>query len=175
MRLSAPACQAVIALCVAAGFAPTPTPTPTPELPFDIRAVLDADYPGWQFATLDTFFRAQLRTGERPDWVAGDLDGDGKRDYVVQIVHPPKGRGLSLIVLAFLRRGSGYLKFAIDSGIPSQTTYLFIVPRGGRGFDVDTQQSSVYANDVIRIVYDETAAKDCPYRENHFGCVISGD
>jgi len=146
-----------------------------PALPTQIRTILDSEHPHWRFATVDTGEQRNLRPGERPDWVSGDLDADGKADYVVQIIDTGRTPNFRQLVLGFLRRDTGYLNVPIDSGPPSQDTYLRVNVRGSRGFDIETHEWFAYPTDVLSILDDQTAGKDCPYRSGRFECFISGD
>jgi hypothetical protein len=57
-------------------------------LPLDARQRLDTLYPGWRFATVTTALQRSFPAPFSAAWVSGDFDGDGKRDYAVQLGNP---------------------------------------------------------------------------------------
>src|SRR6478672_11552305 len=57
-------------------------------LPVAVQQVLEARYPGWRFAELDPHLAHDLARGLSAAWVTADFDGDGRRDYAVQLVAP---------------------------------------------------------------------------------------
>jgi hypothetical protein len=150
-------------------------PQGSQELPHRIRRELDSLYAGWHFAQLDSFNTQRLNPGERPDWVTGDLDANGRADYVVQILSPKRPEDSQQLVVGFIDTGQGFTSFPIDSGRKSHDTYLRINRRGTRGFDLESQHWFTYKRDVLSILYNQTAGMDCPFEAGRFSCKISGD
>lgn len=149
-----------------------------PGLPLRVRRMLDSSHPGWRFATLAGPPAGDLPPGERPSWIAADLDGDRRRDYVVQLV--ARGGNDSLqSVIAFLRRGDEYRQVVIDSFPSFGGTYLMPVPAGGRVPDLDTDLQGDTArtleHDGVTLVFAEKAATTCVYSGARFQCWTSGD
>jgi hypothetical protein len=166
----------LIGACIGLWFLGWPDPPQSPpEPPKEIRRTLDSLHPGWHFAQLDTFNTQQLKADERPDWVTGDLDAQGRPDYVVQIVDPRRPEDSQQLVLGFIHRGSGFIMFSIDSTPESKQIYLRVNRRGTRGFDIETHRWFIYQLDVLSILYDQTAGVDCPYAKGRFSCTVSGD
>jgi len=66
------------------------------ELPDKAKALLDEEYPGWEFSSGDPSCR-------RETTLSDDFDGDGKDDYAVML---RMKRSVSIVVL--LADGEGY-------------------------------------------------------------------
>jgi hypothetical protein len=148
-------------------------------LPPSIRAELTRLYPGWRFATVAPRLRPQLAPGQTPDWIAGDFDADGRRDYAVQIVHPAAPRSLQS-VLAFLRRDKGYRRLLVQDSLPeSGGFYLALARRGERVADLEADLNGdstfVLRSDGIQVLFAQEAGSTCFYRRGRFRCIVSSD
>ncbi len=100
-------------------------PGPRPPLPAAVREVITTHCAGWQFAPVDSARVRGWRPGDRPDWVSGDFDGDGRRDYAVQIMCPT-GKMTPVERLALLARGTTYQLFVLAI-VPATEAYFFHV------------------------------------------------
>jgi hypothetical protein len=122
--------------------------------------------------------KAQLAPGQTPDWIAGDFDADGQRDYAVQIVRPSSPNGTQY-VLAFLRRGGGYQRLVVNSFPESQGSYLALARRGERVADLEADLNGdstfVLRADAIHILFGQEAGSTCVYERGRFRCVLSSD
>ena len=147
-------------------------------LPALIRAELGRIYPGWRFAAVAPDLKAQLASEQRPDWITGDFDADGRRDYAVQILHPASPAGTQH-VLAFLRRGSGYWRLVVQSFPRSSGFYLALARRGERVTDLDADLNGdstfVLGSDGIHVLFAQEAGSTCVYERRRFRCVVSSD
>ncbi len=144
------------------------------SLPPEIRRVLDHRFPHWTFATVTPDYGP----GTSPAWLAVDFDGDGRMDYVVQLVARQSGGAVQRVV-AFLRRRADYTMVALDSFPPTTTNYLQRVPRGTVRMDLDAPAGGVrtfrLAHDGVEIAYGDQAAKTCWYAASALRCVLTGD
>ena len=59
----------------------------TPSVPAELRAAVDATFPGWQLAT--------TRSSKQRQWIRGDFDGDGRADYAISIVRAADRSGVT--------------------------------------------------------------------------------
>ncbi|MDQ3995442.1 MAG: hypothetical protein M3303_00310 [Gemmatimonadota bacterium] len=147
-------------------------------LPAPIRAQLARAYPGWRFAAVAPELRAQLASGQTPDWIAGDFDADGRRDYAVQIVRPSSRDGAQY-VLAFLRRGARYRQLVVDSFPETQGSYLALARRGERIADLEADPNGdstfVLRSDAIHVLFGQESGGTCVYERGRFRCVVSSD
>jgi hypothetical protein len=87
-------------------------------LPLDARRRLDAVYQGWRFASVTPALQRSLPATVSAAWVSGDFDGDGKRDYAVQLVQPSGPADSQQWLVALLRRPRN------RSGVPPESDHL---------------------------------------------------
>jgi hypothetical protein len=143
-------------------------------LPQDLRATLDREYPGWRFATISDEDRRLLEANDSQEWVQGDYDGDGKIDYVVQIVRPGSPQPDQLTV-ALLRRSKGFERHTLGSGVVDDNTFLHPVHKGEELYDFETGRKFPSPADAIVQLYDEKAAVTYLFEKDHFRKIISAD
>jgi hypothetical protein len=150
----------------------------TRVLPPAVRSELTRLYPGWRFATLVPSLRPVIDNEHSPEWIRGDFDGDGRRDYAVQIVRQSP-RDSAQLILAVLRRGDGYRLYVVNAGGKHNGIYLVLSRRGERVHDIEADPSGFASitlrTDAITIAYGEEAAETCFYERRRFRCIISGD
>jgi hypothetical protein len=155
----------------------------TPSVPAELRAAVDATFPGWQLAT--------TRSSKQRQWIRGDFDGDGRADYAISIVRAADRSGVTAdnrqaLVAVMRRAGTAFRSFDIlivHEEPVSDLTYLMLARRGERVPDLDADANGdktyVLMHDGIHIVYAEAAAITCrwlPQRtQPAFQCAISGD
>jgi hypothetical protein len=154
------------------------------QLPVNVRQVLEARYPGWRFAELSPHLAHYLPRGLSAAWVAADFDGDGRRDYAVQVVAPSPPPDSAQQVLGLLA-GSGYEPVLVMASGLQTTVYLGREPKGGMVIDLEqyddryepsaTNGGLVLEHDGLTVYYGEVAASTCYYVRPGFKCVVSGD
>jgi hypothetical protein len=154
-------------------------------LPLDARRRLDAVYPGWRFASVTPALQRSLPATVSAAWVSGDFDGDGKRDYAVQLVQPSGPADSQQRLVALLRRPRTYEVVTVQAYPLSQTIYLAPEPKGTRAVDLahsaDLDSSSagdsvvVLPHDGFDILFGEEAGSTCFYASPRFQCVVTGD
>lgn len=143
-------------------------------LPEDVRRLLDQQFPGWQFATIIDSLKAQIPPDSSPEWVQGDYDGDGQTDYAVQIV---KGgpRDSQQVVIALLRRGTGYDLHTLKSFGIQRASYLRTSPKGEETMDIEHDTKITNPTDVIDVLYGQEAGETFIYEKGQFRLIASGD
>jgi hypothetical protein len=147
-----------------------------PTLPTRVRAALDAGYPGWRFATVLPALRRGLSHGKRPEWVTGDFDGDGRRDYAVQLVRArARPDSVQLIIALLARDGASYERHVVMAGGIHHGIWLARGTRGTRNRDLDADTVLVYRTDAIEIGYGEEAGESCLYLRKRFHCFVTSD
>jgi hypothetical protein len=154
-------------------------------LPVAVRQVLEARYPGWRFAEIDPHLAHNLVRGQSAAWVAADFDGDGRRDYAVQLVAPSAPPESTQQVIRLLAGRSGYQAVVIIAGGLQTAVYLGREPKGGMVVDLEqyedryepsaTNGGFLLEHDGLTIYYAEAAASTCYYARPGFRCVVSGD
>jgi hypothetical protein len=154
-------------------------------LPVDARQRLDALYPGWRFASVTPALQRSLPRTVSAAWVSGDFDGDGKRDFAVQLVQPSGPTDSQQRLVALFRRLRTYEVVSVQAYPLSQTIYLAAEPKGTRAVDLansaDLDSSSagdsviVLPHDGFDILFGEEAGSTCFYAALKFQCVVTGD
>jgi hypothetical protein len=155
------------------------------QLPVAVQQVLEARYPGWRFAQLDSQLAHDLARGLSAAWVAADFDGDGRRDYAVQLVAPSAPPESTQQIIGLLARRSGYEPVVVMAAGLQTTVYLGREPKGGMVVDLEqyddrhepsaTNGGFVLEHDGLTVYYAEVAASTCYYVRPGFKCVVSGD
>ena len=154
-------------------------------LPVTAQTVLEGRYPGWRFADLEPRLVHQLPAGLSAAFVVADFDGDGRRDYAVQLVAPSAPLDSAQQVVALLARRNRYEPVLIMAGGVSTTVYLGREPEGGMAVDLEryddryepstTNGGIILEHDGLTVYYAEEAASTCYYVRPRFRCVVSGD
>ena len=159
-----------------------------PELPDAVGRVLDAAYPGWQFAQLSAEVAQQVPDARQ--WVRGDFDGDSLGDYAIQLVHSATDTAgtvdsAQVIIAALARPGArpAWELVVVRAGGASDITYLGLAARGERirDLEADLNGDSTYvlAQDAVHVFYAEKAGETCLWAQgaspSRFVCRASGD
>lgn len=173
----------LVALQLAVAAAVHAPSTSAPELPAAVRAELSAAYPGWRFARLLPALRHELQSDDSrrrsTEWVAGDFDGNHRRDYAVHIVRPGPADSIQLVV-AFLAGDRGqYRASVITAGGEHLGTILTTAKRGERVTDYDKgamgDSTFVLVHDAVVLLINEGGGITCLYEQGRWRCVVSGD
>ena len=143
-------------------------------LPPGVASFLDQRFPGWKFATVVESLRARFSAEYSAAWIEGDYDGDGQKDYAVQIV-VGGASDRQQIVLVLLRRPDGYELHTLKSFPVQDASYLHTSPKGAETMDVENDTKIVNRTDVIDLLYGEEAGETFFYENGRFRGVISGD
>jgi hypothetical protein len=147
-------------------------------VPAAVKARLDANYPGWRLAEISPEayeHYSHHRLPFQPNFLWGDFDGDGRRDYAIEITHPgPKGEQ-RMVVLAFLRRGEGFEEHLLETGISTLDVYLWPHRAGERDFDFEREREFRYRHDAIGVVYGEVAGVSYVFENGSFRKIVSSD
>ncbi len=144
------------------------------KLPNAIKTILDRDYPGWQFAEVAKeiyeFFKME-KVEFDPNFIMGDFDGNGKRDYAIQIVH-----GGKRIVLAFLKKGNFFKKYVLEtSPEPNPDIYLWLLKKGEKDYDYEAEKEFFYPTDAIGVIYFEKAGVSYIFKKGKFQMIVTSD
>jgi hypothetical protein len=163
-------CAGALGIVLAAGELPAQA-----ALPRQLTQMLAQRYPGWRLATVEPTVRRTLKPGSSPAWIAGDFDGDKKRDYAVQLVREDSAQ----VLLAFLRRGTGYEPVTVASVPASSGLYLRRATAGERVRDLEADPNGdstvVLRRDGIHWLLGSESASTCRLEQNSFRCWLSGD
>lgn len=151
--------------------------TQQPAIPKPIRAMLDAKYPGWTLASVSPSALEHYRFHQfesQPNFLWGDFDGDGRRDYAFAIDHPGQ-KGPERVVVAFLRRSAGFHAYSLESHPANDDVYLWPHHKGEQGFDFHLNKEFAYSQDGIGVVYGEVAGVSYVFENGAFRKIISSD
>ena len=147
----------------------------------ELRSALDAAYPeGWRFATIDEYWRPELQTGQREDWIGGDFDGDGRSDYAAQlVVHRmghPGGTDSAQLIVALLRRRNEFERHVINvGGGPNGAVYLARIPRGERVHDYEGRNGETLERDAVHQIFAGQASVAYVYDDGRWREILTGD
>ena len=148
--------------------------TTSPIIPETIKIILDKEYPNWKFSEVSKdiydFFEAN-RIRFHPNFISGDFNGNGERDYAVQITYK-KDR----IVIAFLQRGKNFERHVLETHFDYHTDiYLWLLRKGEKGYDYETEKEFHYAHDSIGVMFFEKAGGSHVFEKGKFRRIVSSD
>jgi hypothetical protein len=145
--------------------------TPLPKI---IKTTLDQQYPGWRFSKVskDIYeFLAKEKIKLDPNLISGDFDGNGSKDYAVQITH-----GKKRIIIAFLKNDDSFAEFILESNPANETDlYLWLFKSGEQDFDYETGEKFSYANDSIGVLFFEKSGVSYVFEKGNFRKIWSSD
>jgi hypothetical protein len=142
------------------------------RVPPPIREFLNHQYPGWSFPAATC---RQPDPAFFPEFVWGDFNGDGLRDYGVEIV-----RGGKHYTLAFLARGSGFTSFALERpgwdvlGVVKKGTTVPHITGSARGYLIGGN-SVFLTNDALMGIRCESSSVAYVYKNGSFQYFFMGD
>ena len=153
-----------------------------PELPAAVCVRLSAAYPGWRFAQLLPALRHELQSDasrrRSTEWVAGDFDGNHRRDFAVQIVRPGPADSIQLVVAFLAGDRRQYRASVITAGGEQLGTILTTAGRGERVTDYVTgamaESTFVLGHDAVVLLINEGGGITCLYERGRWRCVVSG-
>jgi hypothetical protein len=131
-------------------------------VPTKIQIYLNMTYPGWKQTGVATNCILKFRQSV----VAGDFDGDGRRDYAVKFTHHQKG-----YIVAFLARGTDYQPYILIDR-PARGIRNIGLSIGHRGQRDENEEGgvSVLGNDAPLIGACASEACYYVYRNGGFHC-----
>jgi hypothetical protein len=149
------------------------------KMPNSIKMLLDQDYPKWKFPKFVEPWNLDFNGKSKIDLcvIFGDFDGDGSKDFAIQIVHPLKSsQDREQVLMAFLKRGSYYQKLVLEtfSADKSLDIVISLVQKVSVGFDVSNEIDFTYPHDAIDIG-SEKASHSYIYTNGKFETVSTGD
>ncbi len=119
-------------------------------LPTKIKNYLDKNYRGWKISPTPNY------CGDGKSVVAGDFNGDKKRDYATKIFRGKKG-----YIIAFVERKNDYAPFLLYSrtAVETRNTTLILYRKGEKYYTELGEESSAIAlkNDAL---YDSPCESD---------------
>jgi hypothetical protein len=140
---------------------------PSVTLPPPVMAQLDARYPGWKLAPIapqiEEWF-AEARFSYRPNLVGADFDGDGKRDYVVELV----SNAGQLVVVGFMAKGDKFEMQELAKDAPDPFTYLLVYEKGSKDFDFKKMKPFRHLTDSLGLMYFTKTPYTFMYRSGKF-------
>ena len=148
----------------------------SPRLPSSIQQSLDRRFGKWAYNETSDGVRKWLsdtKHGANPNLIAADFDGDGLRDYAVQIVTGPSGMPVRR-VLVYLQRGKGYRHRTLATGEPTAELYLLRMRRGTKDYSYTRDRHFRYELDTIGM-FSEKGGYSYFYRNGKFVSEITSD
>lgn len=151
------------------------------EVPIEIRKILDQDYSGWRFPPLyEDWIVSSFKDGTlKPFFISGDFDGNGKKDFGMQFIHPAdSSSGMQRVIVAFLKQGKSFHKIVLETGPFTEggvDIILDLVKKGSTGEDLEHGKTFIYERDGISVGYSDKASHDYIWRNGRFEAVTTGD
>lgn len=145
----------------------------TRELPDDCRKILDKNFRGWKYKAISADIKKFLQKNDAKNaagnFISGDWNGDGKRDFAVLINHgtvtlnggTKPERDVSI---AFVRDRQSYKYFVLDTF----GDYLAVDKKGATAYDYETQSNIKFDNDAIFVGIWEKGGRSFVWRKNKF-------
>ena len=147
-----------------------------PRLPAPLKQTLDRRFGGWIYnetgSEILKWFSAEKR-GANPNLIAGDFDGNGLRDYAIQIITLSSGQRERRVVV-YLRRGKGYRHRTLATGEPTGELFLLLMPRGTKDYSYSRHRHFRYKLDSIG-VFSEKGGSSYFYKNGRFVSEITSD
>jgi hypothetical protein len=112
---------------------------PAASLPEAIITTLNQEYTGWKYAA------------HAPAVVAADFNGDGKRDYAVQIALPQEGQE-EQIVIVFMKSNDGYEEAVLQSQGLDPALYLSTTKKKVTDEQADGSSAKSAEKDVLQVL-----------------------
>jgi hypothetical protein len=126
-------------------------------LPAGISGLLDKAEPGWQLAPTApqlSAWLAESKLGWEPSLIEADFDGDGRKDYAVQILTKRSHQRVAV----FLQRDQGWQTVWLTDDKPDRFTCLALYRKGEKDFDFERMKPFRYAVDSLGVLYSQTTA-----------------
>jgi hypothetical protein len=133
-----------------------------PAIPITIQTYLSKTFPGWKQTGTATYCIVKFQQSA----VAGDFDGDGRRDYAVKFT--AGGRGY---IVAFVARGADYVPYVLISMSAEEIRHTGLsIGRKGQRNENEEGRTFVLRNDAPAIGTCESEACYYVYRNGGFHC-----
>lgn len=156
--------------------------SPLWELPVEAREMLNARFPGWQYAEISDEVRDEERqfgnANARLDLISGDFNGDDCADYAALInygtarLEHDEVVGPDFALVIFVAKREGYRIHTIkDPG----GEFIALIHKGDKGYDFDLQKEFVFEHDAIDAIISGKGATSYVYEHGHFRAIITGD
>ncbi len=143
------------------------------QLPDKCRKILDTNFRGWKSKEISVDIKNYLQKYEPKNadgnFIAGDWNGDGKKDFAVLINHGSEtlNDGTKLprdVSVAFVSVGKSYKYFVLDTF----GDYIALSKKGTKAYDYESQSGIRFSNDAVSVGLWEKSAVSYVWRKNKF-------
>jgi hypothetical protein len=152
------------------------------EIPKKIVRTLNTKYPGWHLvnnlAIMPVLQENGIDTAKcRPNFVWGDFDGNGEKDYVVFVERNVKSHAREQFLVLFLGKGLEFEEYLLDeaSGDASITQFIWLAEKGTKCYNFDNDEEFILETDAIELVVWEKASDLIFYDKGEFRRITTGD
>ncbi len=144
---------------------------------------MNKNFYNWKFVLIHKeihdYFKTRISRQTRPYLIKGDFDSNGQIDYAVYIVHG-KRRTRKASAIAFLKLGSTWKKYILESGTAGDETfpsisYLALQKKNSWYYDYHKDKKYKFAHDAIFFGYFEKAGVSYVYRKRRFRQIVTSD
>jgi hypothetical protein len=125
------------------------------KLPDKAKALLDKEFPGWEFSSGDP-------SCKRETTLAGDFDGNGKKDYAVML---RLKRSVSIIVL--LADGENYKSRELTRGLGGNE-FVTVAPKGEVYSDIARRLDKMESVRERKLKLDTLVVQPCGGGDKHY-------
>lgn len=144
-------------------------PSPAARLlPSPILEMLNREYPGWTLARASKPVQDQFtkhQAGHPPSVMGGDFDGDGQKDYAVQISRTQPDEE-EQIVIVFLKRADAFEEFVLESRGLDPDVYLW--QRRLRRSDADAYPPNQRTQTLVQVMGGPAGESSYGYENGSF-------
>lgn len=154
------------------------------DLPKQVVVILDSKYPNWHLVDNLKIIESPVLQGLdldttkcRPNFVWGDFDGNGKRDYIVFIERQVDSHSREQFLLAFIAKGSNFQKFLLDqaSGDAYIAEYIWLAKKGSMSYDFENDKEFVLKRDAVELIVIEKGSDLLYFDKGQFKRITTSD
>jgi hypothetical protein len=152
------------------------------EIPDKVVISLDSSYPGWHLVDNLEFMtileRSNIDTTKcRPNFVKGDFNGDGERDYIVFVERNSNSKYREQFLVLFLGKDSDFKEQLLDSAANDAyiTQFIWLCEKGSKSYNFDNDKEFVLQYDAIELVVWEKASELIYYDNGKFRRITTSD
>lgn len=141
------------------------------ELPNDVASEIENRFSSWKLASIDesiVSYYAERRNHEKPNFIRGDWNGDGRVDYALILERRLRPENKLLVVL--MRKGAAFRHIFLPAN-----DCIMALKKGTKDEDIEARRTFTYRNDAIFSYYWEKGGSSYIWNGGRFRSVLTSD